>query len=457
MPISRTSSSKIPRIARVGGMARAGGIALAVGLALAAPQAFAGNTPAGGTPAGGIPTGVTGQAVPDSGASFQNWAGSIPYIGNPPYSRYIPSTSGFSGMVQCYPVGEGGGCTNIFSGGGGFASQQNIQALGHQMRADISWLGYTLSRSIRNRTVAQAMAKAQANGAMPASAPCAGHGPQSFASSVAGNVGAFGVNNPIAGALHVKAQAVSGLTVLHAGAGPVKSWNVHDLLFCSALEVQEGLCSKVAANPTVADDDIAGSTLLGISGLQAPQHPQTDVTARAALIHNLTDTLPVRVTDKNAYQTAAGKTAIGMKLSYSARMSLAQEALDQIAALHTPVHGLGKAMDHSLRHLGGATLPNDASIDQVIALEYRGEVGNPSWYGDLANLSGAALQREVVLLQAQNLQYQYIAFQERTAIESLLATLLAQQTETQYRPLVARLNAENAENASGGGPAPAKP
>ena len=54
-----------------------------------------------------------------------------------------------------------------------------------------------------------------------------------------------------------------------------------------------------------------------------------------------------------------------------------------------------------------------------------------------------------MLLQAQNLQYQYIAFQERTAIESLLATLLAQQTETQYRPLVARLNAENAENASG--------
>jgi hypothetical protein len=54
----------------------------------------------------------------------------------------------------------------------------------------------------------------------------------------------------------------------------------------------------------------------------------------------------------------------------------------------------------------------------------------------------------VVLLQAQNLQYQYLAFQERTAIESLLATLLAQQTETQYRPIVTRLNAQNAENAS---------
>ena len=445
MPISRTSSSNTSRIAR------AGGLALAAGLALTAPQAFAGDTPAGVTP-----TGVTGQAVPDSGASFHNWAGSIPYIGNPPYSRYIPSTSGVTGQVQCTPVGEGGGCTNIFTGGGGFASQQNIQALGHQMRADISWLGYTLSRSIRNRTVAQAMTKAKANGVMPTNTPCVGHGPQSLAGSVAGNAGAFGKDNPIAGALHVKAQAVNGLTVLHAGAGPVKSWNVHNLFFCSALEIQEGLCSKAAANPAVANDDIAGSTLLGVSGLQAPQHPHMDAIARAALIHNLTDTLPVRVTDRNAYQTAAGKTAIGMKLSYSARMSLAQEALDQIAALHTPIHDLGQAMDHSLRHLGGAQLPKNASIDQVVALEYRGEVGNPSWYGDLANLSGAALQREVVLLQAQNLQYQYIAFQERTAIESLLATLLAQQTETQYRPLVARLNAENAENASGA-PAPAKP
>ena len=445
MPISRTSSSNTSRIAR------AGGLALAAGLALTAPQAFAGDTPAGVTP-----TGVTGQAVPDSGASFHNWAGSIPYIGNPPYSRYIPSTSGVTGQVQCYPIDEGGGCTNIFTGGGGFASQQNIQALGHQMRADISWLGYTLSRSIRNRTVAQAMTKAKANGVMPTNTPCAGHGPQSLAGSVAGNAGAFGKDNPIAGALHVKAQAVNGLTVPHAGAGPVKSWNVHNLFFCSALEIQEGLCSKAAANPAVANDDIAGSTLLGVSGLQAPQHPHMDAIARAALIHNLTDTLPVRVTDRNAYQTAAGKTAIGMKLSYSARMSLAQEALDQIAALHTPIHDLGQAMDHSLRHLGGAQLPKNASIDQVVALEYRGEVGNPSWYGDLANLSGAALQREVVLLQAQNLQYQYIAFQERTAIESLLATLLAQQTETQYRPLVARLNAENAENASGA-PAPAKP
>lgn len=439
MPISRTFSSSPLQINRVTSMAIVASVSIVVSIALGISQTLAGP----------LPGSVTGQAVPDSGARFQNWAGGIPYIGNPPYSRYIPPSMGVTGAVQCYPMGPyAGGCTNIYSGGGGFASKQNIQSLGKQMRADISWLGYTLSRSIRNRTVAQAMAKARANGAMPISAPCAGHGPQNLAGSVAGAAGAFGVQNPIAGATHVKAQAVSGLTVLHAGAGPVKSWNVHNLLFCSALEAQEGLCSKPASNPEIANDDIAGSTLLGTSGLQAPQHPKTDAVARAALIHNLTDTLPIRVTDKNAYTTPAGKTAIGMKLSYSARMSLAQEALDQIAALHTPVHNLGKAMDHSLRHLGGASLPDNASIDQVMALEYRGEIGNPKWYGDLAKLSGAALQREVVLLQAQNLQYQYLAFQERTAIESLLATLLAQQTETQYRPIVTRLNAQNAENAS---------
>lgn len=434
MPISRTCSSK-----------RAPYIGLALCVALAAPAAFAGNTP----------TGVTGKAVPDSGASFQSWAGQIPYIGNPPYSRYIPSTAGVTGRVQCYFSYEAEGCTNIFSGGDGFASKQNIQALGRQMRADISWLGYTLTRSIRNRTVAQAMAKAKANGKMPTDTPCAGHGPQNLANSVAGSSGAFGKNNPIAGAVHIKQEAVSGLTVLHASAGPVKSWNVHNLLFCSATEAQEGLCSKPSADPAIANDDIAGSTLLGLSGLQAPKHPHTDSVARAALIHNLTDTLPVRVTNKRAYETMAGKTAIGLKLSYSARMSLAQEALDQIAALHTPVHDLGKAMDHSLRHLGGGTLPTNASIDQVIALEYRSEVGNPAWYGDLAKLSGAALQREVVLLQAENLQYQYLAFQERTAIESILATLLAQQTETQYRPMVTAVNDQNGQNSSGS--ATAKP
>jgi hypothetical protein len=351
--------------------------------------------------------------------------------------------------VQCYYGDESEGCTNVFSGGDGFASKENIQALGRQMRADISWLGYTLTRSIRNRTVAQAMAKAKANGVMPTSSPCAGHGPQNLANSVAGASGAFGKDNPIAGAIHVKQEAVSGLTVLHASSGPIKSWNVHNLLFCSATEAQEGLCNKPTADPALANDDIAGSTLLGMSGLQAPKHPHKDSIARAALIHNLTDTLPVRVTNKRAYETIAGKTAIGMKLSYSARMSLAQEALNQIAALHTPIHDLGKAMDHSLRHLGGGTLPNNASIDQVIALEYRNEVGNPAWYSDLSKLSGAALQREVVLLQAENLQYQFLAFQERTAIESILATLLAQQTETQYRPIVTAMNNQNAQNSRG--------
>ncbi|MHB1630874.1 MAG: hypothetical protein ACYCQL_01470 [Acidithiobacillus sp.] len=419
MRISRISSNKML-------------LAAAVALALGTPLAWAGT-----------PGAVTGNPVPDSGASFGNWGGSITYLGNPPYSRYIPSTSGVSGQVQCYPVGEGGGCTNIFAGGGGFASQQNIQALGHQIRADISWLGYTLSRNIRNASTAQAMAKEQANSQMPTNVPCSGSSAQSLSASVAGANGAFGDGNPISGAQSVAQSAAAGLTVLHATAGPDKSWNLHNLYFCSQIEAGEGICDQ----PTTVDPnaDIAGTTLLGTHGLQAPQNPKTDAIARAALIHNLTDTLPVRVLNKNTYQTPAGKAAVGMKLSYAARMSLAQTTLRQIAALHTPIHGLGQSLDRSLQHLG-VQLPKNASLDQVFAYEYRGEVGNPQWYLDIAKLSGAALQREIVLLLAQNLQYQYIAFQERTQLAALEAAQLAQQTEVEYRPVVNTMNRITANN-----------
>jgi hypothetical protein len=47
----------------------------------------------------------------------------------------------------------------------------------------------------------------------------------------------------------------------------------------------------------------------------------------------------------------------------------------------------------------------------------------------IAKMSKSALAKERVILQAQQLQYQYIAFRQRTNIEALLATLLAEKTD----------------------------
>ncbi len=66
---------------------------------------------------------------------------------------------------------------------------------------------------------------------------------------------------------------------------------------------------------------------------------------------------------------------------------------------------------------------------QALAWEDQATYGNRKWYQQIAKMSKSALAKEHIILQAQQLQYQFIAFRQRTNIEALLATLLAEKTD----------------------------
>jgi hypothetical protein len=63
----------------------------------------------------------------------------------------------------------------------------------------------------------------------------------------------------------------------------------------------------------------------------------------------------------------------------------------------------------------------------------RAQYGNPKWYVNLSQLSGVALQREQAIMQAQQLQFQYIAYKQRTALVAMQAANLAQETQAEFR------------------------
>jgi hypothetical protein len=74
-------------------------------------------------------------------------------------------------------------------------------------------------------------------------------------------------------------------------------------------------------------------------------------------------------------------------------------------------------------------LAKNASLMQALAWQDQATYGNRKWYQQIAKMSKSALAKEHIILQAQQLQYQYIAFRQRTNIEAILATLLAEKSE----------------------------
>ncbi len=369
------------------------------------------------------------------------WVGNMGYMGQPPGASEQSMGSGVTGKVQCYPIDYGGGCTNIFTGS--FASSGNIQTLDaqvyslqQQLAQDISWLGYYTARTIRNSATARSIAELQAGSQVPANMPCGSNSCTSqadVADDIAGSGGAFGVDNPVSGKSMAQHQVDAGLLTQHTTSSAATAWNQHNQYFCTQNQIAAGMCASNATVSQEPDADVEGVTLLAGHGIQPLQHPNLEATARALYIQNITDNMPVPAIAPNAYKTEAGRLAVGYKLEYQAKMNLAQSALDQINALHTLVPGLGTSLNATVRGLGMPTVPANISLNQYLAYMQRAQYGNPKWYVNLSQLSGVALQREQAIMQAQQLQFQYIAYKQRTALVAMQAANLAQETQAEFR------------------------
>ncbi|WP_414041581.1 hypothetical protein ACJU26_05850 [Acidithiobacillus sp. M4-SHS-6] len=305
-----------------------------------------------------------------------------------------------------------------------------------------------------------AMAKAQQeararlfetqNAQMPPSMPCAGKtctGQTTLSQAVAGGAGALGMNNHISGYIPINHSADNNLVSKVSARQPLKTYATQCTEFASAREIAEGICpDPVSAKPNL---DILGSTLLD---MPPTGHDETHKTLDDQALHQLVDNLvqapPVGKRHKDYYKTLAGQAEEGKMFSTRARISLSRTVLAQIAAMDTQNPGFGTDFAKSLNKklIVPTPLAANASLMQALAWEDQATYGNRKWYQMIAKMSKAALAKERVILQAQQLQYQYIAFRQRTNIEALLATLLAEKTDAIQK----QVNRDIIQNVSSG-------
>jgi len=389
-------------------------------------------------------------------AGTPSWVGQMGYMGQPPGVQPSPQQqnipSGVTTAHGCVPIDQGGGCWATYNGN--LASSADIRALSQQvydfqqqMAQDISWLGYYTARSIRDNGTGRTIAKLQDATEMPANMPCGADSctaQANVASDTAGATGAFGNQNPISGVPMVEKQVKQGLLAKRNISFLYSSYAVHAEDFCSQSEIAAGMCGKGAKVSPVPNRDIEGISLLGGNGTQAPKHPTLDAAAREAFIQNITNQIPVPALNKAAYDSPDGQLAVGAKLQYQADQSLAQTALDQIAALHEPVQGLGTILNKTIQGLNMPAAPANISLLQYLSYMEKAQYGNPAFYRNVAEqTSPTSLLREVVLFQSQEMLYQYIAMRMRMAQDAMLASQYSTQAQANYAKI-----AEHYDNAT---------
>lgn len=293
------------------------------------------------------------------------------------------------------------------------------------------------------------------NAQMPPSMPCAGKtctGQTTLSHAIAGGSGAFGLQNNLSGYTPLNDTINENLVSRASARQPLKTYAVHCTDFASKKEIKEGVCPDPTSDkPNL---DILGSTLLDMPSVGHDEsHKTLDNKALKQLVANLVEAPPVGKRHKAYYKTIAGQAEEGKMFSARSRISLARTVLAQIAAMNTQNKDFGTDFAKSLNKklIVPTPLAANASLMQAMAWQDQATYGNRKWYQMIAKMSKAALSKEHIILQAQQLQYQYIAFRQRNNIEALLATLLAEKTDGIQK----QVNQSIINNVSSG-PVPAK-
>lgn len=404
-------------------------------------------------------------AVSGTAWATEAWVGQMSYMGNPPgdpSGTQVTVPGGVTTAHGCEPIDYGGGCWATYNGN--LASSGDIRALSNQvydlqvqLAKDISWLGYYTARAVRDNNKARVVNAIENGEQVPANMPCGANSctaQSDVATDTAGSAGAFGKDNPISGVPMVAKQVKQGLLAKRSISFMYSSYAVHNQYFCSNSEKAAGLCATNAAISQDPNGDIEGSSLLDSDGIQNPKHPTLDAEARVAFIQNITNQIPVPALPKQAYNSANGQIAVGSKLQYQADQSLAQTALDQINALHEPVKGLGTVVNKTVTGLGMPSVSANISLLQYMAYMQKAQYGNPKFYLNLAKqTSTVSLLREVVLMQAQEMQYQYIAMRMRMAEDAMMASEYATEAQAHYANVAEHY--DNSTSFGNGAAAPA--
>jgi len=148
-----------------------------------------------------------------------------------------------------------------------------------------------------------------------------------------------------------------------------------------------------SSTPAIDPSAAIGASSGGPTGLAAEDY-----------IQNLTDPMPPAQPSGSQFNTPAGRRYLAGMKTYNARMSLAREALSQVAAWNTAAYPLSGWLSKSLGEIGAPVPPPNASgmisEHQMMSALVDGRFANPNWYADIATESSSDLLREIAYEEA---------------------------------------------------------
>lgn len=216
--------------------------------------------------------------------------------------------------------------------------------------------------------------------------------------------------------------AARSLYTPNATAALGKIYTDHQDKYCSQQDADLGRCRPAPAQ--VQNADIRADLSLNVS-----RYTPEQAEAAQALINNLANPTPTQNLPKDLEKTKEGQTYVALQNVEQARLSVAANSLNNLAASRLPIKGLGSA----------AMLNQpDVSENDLIESQIRGRFESSSWHTMLVGFSLENLFRELNKQEALKLYMQLKDLQRLERIEMVLATSLALDVEKDARQRDAR-------------------
>ena len=199
--------------------------------------------------------------------------------------------------------------------------------------------------------------------------------------------------------------------------------------YCDQNDVAAGLCAST--NVATADADQRFSSLFG-SGTYANQ---TAVTTAKDYAINLIEPVAPAALRGDQLNSIVGQDAAIQRRSYNAKMSLAQNVIDNIIGMQSPSVPLTAQQQAFLTEIG---IPQETtgSWFQVLQINAESRVSDINWNAELQSMPPAAVEREVALELALNNYLQFQIFKIDLQNAALAATNLAQNVQHDFQPAV---------------------
>jgi len=199
--------------------------------------------------------------------------------------------------------------------------------------------------------------------------------------------------------------------------------------YCDPNDVAAGLCANTTT--ATADADQRFSSLFG-SGTYANQ---TAVTTAKDYAINLIEPVAPAALRGDQLNSITGQDAAILRRSYNARISLAQNVVDNIIGMQSPSVPLTAQQQAYLAEIG---LPQETTGSwlQVLQINAESRESDINWNAQLQSMPPAAVEREVALELALNNYLQFQIFKIDLQNAALNATNLAQTAQHDYQPAI---------------------